>query len=41
MSEEDFKRKLSVSLNSLVVGYSSLMEDDEEANVRTLSHQCD
>ena len=37
MSEEGFKRKLTAILSADVVGYSRLMEDDEEATVRTLT----
>ena len=37
MAEEGFKRKLAAILSTDVVGYSRLMEDDEEATVRTLN----
>jgi class 3 adenylate cyclase len=37
MAQEGFKRKLTAILNADVVGYSRLMDDDEEANVRTLN----
>ena len=37
MAVEGFKRKLTSILSADAVGYSRLMEDDEEATVRTLS----
>ena len=37
MSQEGFKRKLTAILSADVVGYSSLMDGDEEATVRTLN----
>ncbi len=37
MTEEGFKRKLTSILSVDAVGYSRLMEDDEEATVRTLT----
>jgi adenylate cyclase len=37
MIEEGFKRKLTAILSADAVGYSRLMEDDEEATVRTLT----
>jgi adenylate cyclase len=37
MTEEGFKRKLTTILSADAVGYSRLMEDDEEATVRTLT----
>jgi TolB-like protein/class 3 adenylate cyclase/Flp pilus assembly protein TadD len=37
MSEKDFKRKLTAILSADVVGYSRLMDDDEEATIRTLT----
>ncbi len=37
MAEEGFKRKLTAILSADAVGYSRLMEDDEEATVRTLT----
>jgi adenylate cyclase len=37
MAEEGFKRKLTSILSADAVGYSRLMEDDEEATVRTLT----
>jgi adenylate cyclase len=37
MTEEGFKRKLTSILSADAVGYSRLMEDDEEATVRTLT----
>jgi TolB-like protein/class 3 adenylate cyclase/Flp pilus assembly protein TadD len=36
MAKEGFKRKLTAILSADVVGYSRLMEDDEEATIRTL-----
>jgi TolB-like protein/class 3 adenylate cyclase/tetratricopeptide (TPR) repeat protein len=37
MSEKGFKRKLTAILSADVVGYSRLMDDDEEATIRTLT----
>jgi len=37
MADEGFKRKLAVILSADVEGYSRLMDDDEEATVRTLT----
>jgi adenylate cyclase len=37
MAEEGFKRKLAAILSADVEGYSLLMNDDEEATVRTLT----
>jgi TolB-like protein/class 3 adenylate cyclase/Tfp pilus assembly protein PilF len=37
MAKEGFKRKLTSILSADAVGYSRLMEDDEEATVRTLT----
>jgi adenylate cyclase len=37
MAEEGFKRKLTAILSADVVGYSRLMEDNEEATIQTLS----
>jgi adenylate cyclase len=37
MADEGFKRKLAAILSADVVGYSLLMDDDEEATVRTLT----
>ena len=37
MAEEGFKRKLAAILLADVVGYSRLMDDDEEATVRTIT----
>jgi TolB-like protein/class 3 adenylate cyclase/Tfp pilus assembly protein PilF len=37
MSEEGFKRKLTAILSADVVGYSRLMEDNEEATIQTLN----
>ena len=37
MAEEGFKRKLAAILSADIEGYSRLMDDDEEATVRTLT----
>jgi adenylate cyclase len=37
MADEGFKRKLAATLSADVKGYSLLMDDDEEATVRTLT----
>ena len=37
MTDEGFKRKLAAILSADVEGYSRLMDDDEEATVRTLT----
>ena len=37
MAEEGFKRKLAAILSADVEGYSRLMDDDEEATIRTLT----
>jgi len=37
MAEEGFKRKLAAIFSADVAGYSRLMDDDEEATVRTLN----
>jgi hypothetical protein len=37
MSEKGFKRKLTAIISADVVGYSRLMDDDEEATIRTLT----
>ncbi len=37
MTQEGFKRKLTAILSADVEGYSRLMDDDEEATVRTLT----
>ena len=37
MAEEGFKRKLTAILSANVVGYSRLMEDNEEATIQTLN----
>jgi adenylate cyclase len=37
MAEEGFKRKLTAILSADVVGYSLLMDDNEEATIRTLN----
>jgi len=37
MAEEGFKRKLTAILSADVVGYSRLMEDNEEATIQSLN----
>ena len=37
MAEEGFKRRLTAILSFDVVGYSRLMDDNEEATIRTLN----
>ena len=37
MTQEGFKRKLAAILSADVEGYSRLMDDNEEATVRTLT----
>ena len=37
MAEEGFERKLAAILSADVEGYSRLMDDDEEATVRTFT----
>ena len=37
MSEKGFKRKLTAIISADVVGYSRLMDDNEEATIRTLT----
>ena len=37
MADEGFKRKLTAILSADVVGYSHLMEDDEDATIQTLN----
>ena len=37
MAKEGFKRKLTAILSADVEGYSRLMDEDEEATVRTLT----
>ena len=37
MTQESFKRKLTAILSADVEGYSRLMDDDEEATIRTLT----
>src|SRR5210317_939290 len=37
VTQEGFKRKLTAILSADVVGYSRLMDDNEEATVRTLN----
>ena len=41
MAEKGFKRKLVAILSADVVGYSSLMDDNEEETNRTLKNYCD
>ena len=36
MADEGFKRKLNANLSAYIEGYGRLMNDDEEATVRTL-----
>ena len=40
MAQEGFKRKLTAILSADVVGYSSLMDDNEEETIRTLKNYC-
>ncbi|MDH3723923.1 MAG: tetratricopeptide repeat protein [Desulfobacteraceae bacterium] len=40
MAEKGFKRKLTAILSADVVGYSSLMDDDEAETIRTLKNHC-
>jgi adenylate cyclase len=40
MTEEGFRRKLTAILSADVVGYSRLMEDNEEATIQTLNTYC-
>jgi len=40
MAEEGFKRKLTAILSADVVGYSSLMDDNEAETIRTLKNYC-
>ena len=40
MAENGFKRKLVAILSADVVGYSSLMDDNEEETIRTLKNYC-
>ncbi len=37
MADKGFKRKLTAILSTDVVGYSRLMEDNEEATIQTLN----
>jgi len=37
MTQEGFKRKLTAILSADVVGYSRLMDDNEEATIHTLN----
>jgi class 3 adenylate cyclase len=37
MAEEGFKRKLAAILNADVVGYSRLMENNEEATIKSIN----
>ena len=39
MANEGFKRKLTSIFSADAVGYSRLMEDDEEATVRSIASQ--
>jgi adenylate cyclase len=40
MADEGFKRKLTAILSADAVGYSRLMDDDEESTIRTLTTYC-
>ena len=40
MTQRGFKRKLAAILSADVVGYSSLMADNEEDTIRTLKNYC-
>jgi len=40
MAEEGFKRKLAAILSADVVGYSLLMDDNEQETIRTLKNYC-
>lgn len=40
MPQEGFKRKLTAILSADVVGYSSLMEDNEAETIRTFKNYC-
>jgi TolB-like protein/Tfp pilus assembly protein PilF len=40
MAEEGFKRKLAAILSADAVGYSSLMDDNEQETIRTLKNYC-
>ena len=40
MAQEGSKRKLTAILSADVVGYSRLMDDNEEATIRTLNIYC-
>lgn len=40
MAEKGFKRKLAAILSADVVGYSSLMDDNEEETIQTLKNYC-
>jgi len=40
MAEKGFKRKLTAILSADVVGYSSLMDDNEEETIQTLKNYC-
>ena len=37
MTQKGFKRKLTAILSADVEGYSRLMDDDDEATIRTLT----
>ena len=39
MADEGFKRKLAAILSADVKGYSRLMEEDEEATIRTIDRK--
>jgi hypothetical protein len=42
MADEGFKLKLNANLSADIEGYGVLMDDDEEATVRTLkSYHCE
>ena len=38
MAEKGFKRKLAAILSTDIVGYSNLMDDNEEETIRTLKN---
>ena len=40
MTKESYKRKLTAILSADVVGYSSLMDDNEAETIRTLKNNC-
>jgi len=41
MAAEGFKRKLTAIISADVVGYSRLMDDNEETTIRTLTNYCE